>query len=223
MRTPPQGRIKRTDGSLRIIRITTSPDTNLDHHRSLRVLVAVRSRRCQNTDSLTIDSPNNLGACPVNGVGVKSVVIPLVGMKGTTIVAAGVAFAEVICLHLSIVAAQPFPINLVQVVGLQDSAADNTRSRRGFNRVLDSTEHDVPARLDQGPITLFGDCEGSSIGAIVGDSPGGSELDRRASCEIVSLSSLSERSVRGACYVNITGISQVSDVVGACSLAALLS
>lgn len=99
----------------------------------------------------------------------ETVVVARVVMERAAAVAAGVAFAEVVGLHQGTIASKPFPINLVQVVGLHHRTTDNPRSCSSLDGELDSAEHDVPVGLDQRPVTLLGDGEGRAIGAVVGD------------------------------------------------------
>lgn len=165
-----------TDGPLSVVRVATSPHADLDHHRCLRVLVGVCSLRCENTDGLAIDRPNDLRARPVNRVSVETVMVSSVVMIGTTAVAAGVSFPKVVGLHLGVVASKPFPVDFIQVVGLQDSTADNSSSRSGLDGAFHLAKHDVPAGLDQGPVSLLGDGEGCAIGGIVCDASSGSKV-----------------------------------------------
>lgn len=118
-----------TNGTRGIVGITTSPHANLDHHRGLGVLVGVGSLWSENTDSLAIDGPHNLFSGPVDRIGVEAVLVPSVVMKGAATVTAGVSLAEVVGLHLGIIDSKPFPVDLVQVIGLQHGAADNSTSR----------------------------------------------------------------------------------------------
>ena len=129
------------------------------------------------------------------------VVVPGVGMIGTTVVAGGVSLAEVVGLNLSIVATQPFPIDLVQVIGLQHSAADDASSRSRLDGVFHLAKHDIPARLDQGPIAFLGDCECGTVGAIVCDGSRGSELGGCTGGKVELLVGLSEGSVCRASYI----------------------
>lgn len=99
----------------------------------------------------------------------ETVVIARVVMIPAAAVAAGVAFAEVVGLHQGIIGSKPFPINLVQVVGLHHRTADNSCSCSSLDGELDSAEHDVPVGLDQRRVALLGDGERRAIGAVVGD------------------------------------------------------
>jgi hypothetical protein len=60
------------------------------------------------------------------------------------IVCGGVALAEVVGLDLGGVAAEPLPIDLVEIVGLEDEGGDDALAVRGLQDNLDTTEEDVP-------------------------------------------------------------------------------
>jgi hypothetical protein len=81
---------------------------------------------------------------------------------------------------------------------LQNSTADDSSSGCGLDCIFDMSKHDVPVGLDQWPITFLGNGESRSIGAIVGDTAGGSEFRRRSGSEVELLIRLSECGVRRA-------------------------
>lgn len=65
---------------------------------------------------------------------------------------------------ISCVTGETYPVNLVQVVRLQDNAADDTLARSDSHLDIDTAEEDVEVGLDGGSITLLGHGE---LGAIV--------------------------------------------------------
>lgn len=65
-------------------------------------------------------------------------------MVHATVVCGGVALAEVVSLDLGDVAAEPLPIDLVEIVGLEDEGGDDALAVRGLQDNLDTTEEDVP-------------------------------------------------------------------------------
>lgn len=147
---------KLTNCALRVARVTSSPDTNPNHHRRLRVLATLGIIWGERTNGGVINAPHDLFAGPVDGVGVEVVVVALVVMRSTTVVRIRDTLSKVIALHQVVVASQPFPVDFVQIIGLQNRTADNTRSRGSLDFELDPAKHDIPVRLDQGGITLLG-------------------------------------------------------------------
>jgi hypothetical protein len=89
------------------------------------------------------------------------------------IVIASDTFAEVVRLNLASgraeVVSGPFPINFVLVVGQQDGATNDTRTRRCLHNNIDTTEEDVEVCPDVGSVIPLLPAEFGTIGAI-GDS-----------------------------------------------------
>lgn len=67
-------------------------------------------------------------------------------MESATVIVCGLSLAEVVALNLIGVCSKPFPVDLVQSVGLQYETADDTRAWRGLNLNIHLSEHDVPQR-----------------------------------------------------------------------------
>lgn len=65
-------------------------------------------------------------------------------MEGPSVIRKGLTLAEIIALNLIVVASEPFPIDFVKIIGLQDGTADNTSSWRCLDNEIDVPEHDVP-------------------------------------------------------------------------------
>lgn len=141
---------------MRVVRIAAGPHSNADHHRRLGILVFLRGVGRQHSHGLAVDLPDNLGARPVNGVGVEVVVVSGVVVRGSAVETVGVSLSKVVALDQGIVAAQPFPVNFIQVVRLQYCAADDALARGGLDHELDMSEHDVPLGVEQGRIALLG-------------------------------------------------------------------
>lgn len=185
-----------TDSARVVVRITTGPHSDLDHHGRLRILVGLCGLRSDYADGLAIDLPDNLLTSPVDGVGVEVIVVARVSVEGSTTKALGISLAKVVGLDLRVVSAQPFPVDLVQIVRLQDGAADNARAGSGLDHVLDVSEHDVEVGGDQRRIALLGDGERGAFAAVVrGRTAAGRPLIRGAFGE-VEASRLSQRGVR---------------------------
>ena len=81
---------------------------------------------------------------PVDGVGVEVVLVAAVGQVGATVVDCGVAFSVVVGLDLGVVRAEPFPVDLVEVVGLQDEGADDADTLGSLHDNIVVSEHHVP-------------------------------------------------------------------------------
>ncbi len=106
---------------------------------------------------------------PVDSVGMESRLRAADTDVGSTVVAASVALAEVVGFDLSGVTAESFPVDFVQVVGLEHDRADNTSTEAACNVRLGSTEKEVGSRgLNSGSIALLGDGGAGTI-AVVAD------------------------------------------------------
>lgn len=86
----------------------------------------------------------------------KAILIARIGVELATVKGALLIFSKVIGLHLGVVYTKPFPINLVQIVGLQDRTADNASARGGFDDKVNMAKHDVEFRDKGGCIALLG-------------------------------------------------------------------
>lgn len=105
---------------------------------------------------------------PVDSVGMESRLRAADTDVGSTVVAASVALAEVVGFDLSGVTAESFPVDFVQVVGLEHDRADNTSTGGSLQCHFGSTEKEVGRGLDSGSIALLGDGEAGTI-AVVAD------------------------------------------------------
>lgn len=120
--------------TLRRVGATTAPSSELDLHGSLGESSAALSIGVlQLTNLVAIDVPANVVLGPVEGVGVVVVLGVRDRVVSTTVVGRGISLSEVITLHLSLVASNPLPVNLVKIVGLQHETGDDTSARCGFN------------------------------------------------------------------------------------------
>lgn len=136
------------DGTLGVFRVTSGPDTESNVTRGLREVLPIQSVfSVQSTDQLLVNIPLDLLLGPVGGVvvefgvGIGNVVVP------TTVVGRVVSFAVVVGLYLGGVVADPFPVDLVQIVGLQDNTAHDTTALGHLDVGLDNTEEDVKLGL----------------------------------------------------------------------------
>lgn len=128
------------------------------------------------------------------------IMVSRVVVEGAAIVAAGVAFAEVVALYLSVVSTKPLPINFIQIIRLKDSTADDSSSRCSLDCEFNASKHDIPVGLNKWTVSLasYGECR--SIRIIIGDTAGSCEFRRRSGCEVKLLVRLSKCGVRGASY-----------------------
>lgn len=153
------------DGTLGVGRIAAAPSTNLDLHGSLWVLV-VGIGRLQHSNRHTVDLPDNLFRGPDDGVFLDLVLVVWVRVESATVVGSRLPFAKEVGLHLSIVGAEPLPVDLVEGIRLQDETAHNSRTRRGLDFHIRLTEHNVPFRSKLRSIAGFGNGKGTAVFAI---------------------------------------------------------
>lgn len=184
-----------TDSARVVVRVTTGPDSHPDHHGRLGILVCLCGLRGDDADGLAVDLPDDLLAGPLNRVGVEAIVVARVRVEGSPAEALGIALAKVVGLHLRVVTAQPLPVDLVQIVGLEDGAADDALAGSRLDLEVDAPKHYVPVGLEQGRVALLGHGEGSAIAA-VRRVPDGFEVSRRALGEVKGARP-AERWVRG--------------------------
>lgn len=77
-------------------------------------------------------------------------------------------FAKVVGLGLSSVGTSEFPINLVQVIGEQNHAADYAFTWSDLRDILDTSEEEEEIRIDGWSITLFPEVESGTHGRVEG-------------------------------------------------------
>lgn len=85
-------------------------------------------------------------------------------MESPPVPSGGLSLAKVVALDLGTVSAEPFPVDLVKVIRLQDRTADHTDTWSRFDFELDTSEHDVPFRGQLRGVPGLGDCERSTVG-----------------------------------------------------------
>lgn len=102
----------------------------------------------------SIDRPDQLGRRPVDCVGVESSLGRCNGdVFGNTIIQD--TLAKVIGLGLSSVGTSEFPIDLIQVIGEQNHAADYAFTWSNLGNILDTPEKEEEIGIDGRSITLF--------------------------------------------------------------------
>lgn len=133
--------------------ITTIPKAEGNFHGGLRELVACLICR-ERAHDCSINGPDQLRRRPVDCVGVESSLGRCNGdIFGNTVIQN--TFAEVVGLSLSSVGASELPINLVQVIGEQDHAADYAFPWSNLGNIFDTPEKEEEVRIDGRSITLF--------------------------------------------------------------------
>lgn len=137
---------------------TSNPVTHLDLHWGLREVLASKSDRItvvEGSDEVIVDGPFDELRGPLDGVGVPGADGVSDCVSGRAIIGRGVALSEEVALNMAIVGTQPFPINLVEIVGLQDEGADNTSAWGSLYLRLDLAKEDVFRGADRWRIGLL--------------------------------------------------------------------
>lgn len=82
----------------------------------------------ESSDGFSIDVPDGCFGCPVNGVVVEGVNGCSHGWVFGTVIGGSVSLSEEIVLNLSVVETEPFPINLIQIIGFENETTDDSGS-----------------------------------------------------------------------------------------------
>lgn len=158
------GPINRTLG---VFGIARGPDAEPDVTGSLRVAFAAMGLIVhQGPDQVSIDPPLELLLGPMRGVVVEVFARIIRHIDVFGVVVLGHTLAIVVGLHTAGVVAHPFPVDLVQVVGLQDHAADNTLAWSHLDMGLDNAKEDVEIGLQGRRVEFLGDAK---FGAMIGE------------------------------------------------------
>jgi hypothetical protein len=86
----------------------------------------------------------------------------------TAVVGGGITLSEVVGLDLGGVATEPLPVDLVEVIGLQNEAGDNTGTGRGSDGDVNLAEEDVLGARDGRGVALVLDGEDGTELVVVG-------------------------------------------------------
>lgn len=164
------------DGALGRALGTTDPGAELDLHGGLGVGGAALGVVVgQDADGLVVDEPGQGRVGPLDGVLVELALGVADGREPTAVVGAVITLAEVVGLDLGGVAAEPLPVDLVEVVGLQDEASNNASSDGRTAPDVDLSEEEVLLAGDGGGVALLLDGED---GAVVAVGQGGAVSER---------------------------------------------
>jgi hypothetical protein len=161
-------------GSLRQLRVATGPYAQAQSHRGLRVvqgIVGILGQQCPH--KLSIDVPLKHILCPDGGI-VMVVILHAVG-DGVVdgVVKIRKAFAEVVRLRMSVVAAKILPIDLVQVVAEPHHGRDDASALGHLQPDLGAAEEEVELGSDSWAVALLVDGEDGAFVGGVGDGSGG--------------------------------------------------
>lgn len=155
-------------GALGAARSSGVPGAQLDLHGSLGVLVAGSSGigGSDGADDSVVDEPVDGGRSPLDGVGVEGAQRVADGGEAAAVVGGGIALGEVVGLGLGVVGTNPLPVDLVEVVGLEDDASDDALLGSSLHGDVDAAEEDVLVGHDGGGIGALGDGEGGAVAAV---------------------------------------------------------
>lgn len=146
------------------------PGAELDLHGGLGVAgAALGVGVVEGADDDVVDEPVDLLGGPVDGVGVEGVDGGGHGVERAAVVGGHVALAEVVGLDLGVVAAEPLPVDLVEVGGLEDDGGDDADSRAGLELDIDAAEEDVLLQGDGGGLAFPVDVEEGAVVGVVGE------------------------------------------------------
>lgn len=145
---------------------TSNPVTHLDQHGSLWEVLASKSQSIgveKSAGQGTIDIPFNIFRGPVNGVLVVRFDRSGNWMVNSTIIGGRVSLSEEVALNRGVGGSEPLPINLVEIIGLENERADGTGSRAGLHSDGDLSEEDVFSTLDGRRVGLRRDGKLSTV------------------------------------------------------------
>lgn len=117
-----------------------------------------------------------------------------------------------------------YPVDLVQVIRLDDNAADDSSSRSSFQRDFGLSEEEVEVRLDGGRVKPLLDGELRAIGSSVDGSRGGppSWEGGLGSSEVERVGRSLQTRIRGASSCGVISISLGSSKSGTAEVADIL-
>ena len=184
-------RRQHTDSSLLVAWVTSSPSAQTNLHRSLGVVVALDVGRLQGTNGLAVDDPIHLLLGPVDRVSVE---IALAGnrVNRTTIVRVGVSFPEVVGLSFTGLRTDPLPVDLVEVVGLENDRGNDSTAGGRLHGDIQMSPHDVEIADNCWCVKLLLDTEDGTVRTTILDdvfSGGGREVGSRIAVDVAVRSS----------------------------------
>ena len=177
------------DGSLGRGGGSSDPRADLDLHGSLGVAGAGLGISVEESaDGDAVDGPDELLSSPVETVGVELSLGVGDVVESSAVEGAVVALAEVVGLDLLGVGADPLPVDLVEIVGLEDEGGHDAAAVGGLHHDLDAAEEEVPVRCHGGGLLLVGDVELDAVGGVLQGRAGeGGEVARLAGGKVDGL------------------------------------
>lgn len=191
------------DSALGSVLATSTPGAELDLHGGLGVVGATLGvGGLQLTNRGAINEPVDRLLRPLDGVGVVGGKGVGDGVVGTTVVGRGVTLGEVVGLDLLGITTNPLPVDLVEIVGLEDQAGHDTLTGGCLDLDIEAAEEDVLSGGDGRGVALLSDLEVSTLSVVRELSSRELRESRaRALGEIAVDQVLSEGRVSGAgCY-----------------------
>lgn len=156
------------DGPVVVRLVACSPDAQSHTHRRLREAFAAFSAVVEQlTHRRTVDEPCDALIRPARRVIMKPALrivdgIPLRARRCRS----DITLAIIVRLPVCSVCPRELPVHLVQIIGLEHDAADDSLARRGFHPDFDLAEEYRELRLDSWCISAFGDRELSATVAV---------------------------------------------------------
>lgn len=153
-------------GTLGSVRLAANPCANLDLHGGLGELLADIAS-LESADGGTIDDPLDGVLGPLDRVNVRRRQRVADRVESTAVEGGVVALGEVVGLSLRVVGANPLPVNLVEIVRLENSRGDNTGALGSLDLDIDATEEDVLAGHDGGSLGLLSNGEDGTLALVL--------------------------------------------------------
>ena len=143
---------------------TTNPGSELHLHGGLGESVnTVSISSLKSSNSVTINGPGNSSRSPLNSVGVEGGERAGDRVVSTTVVSLSLTLGVVVGLNLSVVATNPLPIDLIEIIGLKHSGGNDTLSSSSLDLDVDTAEEDVLAGVDGRRVLVALDGEDSTV------------------------------------------------------------
>ena len=148
---------------------TSNPATHLYAHGSLGEVLSIKGKSIsivESSDQVGTNVPLNVIGRPVDCVGdgcadrVGNIVVD------GSVIGGGVSLSEEVTLDGGIGGSQPFPINFIEIVGLENETADSSSSGAGLHGDRDLSEHDVLLTAHCWRVGLDSNLEDGSVGVV---------------------------------------------------------
>jgi hypothetical protein len=147
----------------------SNPVTHLYAHGSLGEVLSVQGESItivEGSNEISSNVPLDVILGPVDGVGDEVLDGRADWVVDSTVVGSCVSLSEEVTLDGGIGRPKPFPINLIQIVRLQNETADGSGASARSHCHIDLSEHDVLGTADGWGIGLLADHELGTVGSI---------------------------------------------------------